>query len=167
MRSRTRTRTSMLSPTHRVGAVYHKQPLSVRARAYLSKSLSRSFASTAMSDRYGTMSSAFQRARVRNSSSYSCLISGRDQDSLRTTVLSRPKRHGQTTLINPYKSQTRPRQKVPLINFPCYCMSAQDDVFCHAADAPYRATDPLLVSLVPGLGSRHTPAQYQPLVSTG
>lgn len=55
-------------PTHRTRAVYHKPSLSVRALAYLSKSLSRSFLSTAMSDRYGTMSSAFQRARVRNRS---------------------------------------------------------------------------------------------------
>ena len=55
-------------PTHLARAIYHRPSLSVRALAYLSSSLSRSFLSTAMSDRYGTMSSAFQRARVRNRS---------------------------------------------------------------------------------------------------
>ena len=47
-------------PTHRARAVYHEPSLSVRALAYLSNSLSRSFVSTAMSNRYGLMSSAFQ-----------------------------------------------------------------------------------------------------------
>ena len=55
-------------PTHRARAVYHEPSLSVRALAYLSNNLSRSFVSTAMSDRYGLMSSAFQRSRVRKRS---------------------------------------------------------------------------------------------------
>ena len=53
---------------HRARAVYHEPSLSVRALAYFSKSLSRSFVSTAMSDRYGLMCSAFQRSRVRKRS---------------------------------------------------------------------------------------------------
>jgi hypothetical protein len=55
-------------PTHRARAVYHEQSLSVKALAYLSESLSRSFVSTAMSDRYGLMYPAFQRSRVRKRS---------------------------------------------------------------------------------------------------
>jgi hypothetical protein len=57
--------TTFLFPTHRARAAYHEPSLSVRALAYLRKSLSRSFVSTAMSDRYGLMCSAFQRSRVR------------------------------------------------------------------------------------------------------
>jgi hypothetical protein len=49
-------------------AVYHEPYLSVRALAYLSKSLSGSFVSTTMSDRYGLMCSAFQRSCVRKRS---------------------------------------------------------------------------------------------------
>ena len=56
------------SPTHRARAVYHEPSLSVRALAYLSKNLSRSFVSTAMSDRYRLVCSAFQRSRVRRRS---------------------------------------------------------------------------------------------------
>jgi hypothetical protein len=55
-------------PTHRARAVYHEPSLSVGALAYLSNILSRTFVSTAMSDRYGLMCSAFQRSRVRKSS---------------------------------------------------------------------------------------------------
>jgi hypothetical protein len=55
-------------PTHRARAVYHEPSLSVRALAYFSKILSKSFVSTAMSDRYGLISSAFQRSCVRKRS---------------------------------------------------------------------------------------------------
>ena len=48
--------------------VYNTPSLSVKALAYLNSSLSRSFALTAMSERKGAMSSAFQRWRVRKRS---------------------------------------------------------------------------------------------------
>src|SRR6267154_3110507 len=50
-------------PTYPARAVCHEPSLSVRALAYLSMSLSRSFVSIAMSDRRSLMSSAFQCSR--------------------------------------------------------------------------------------------------------
>lgn len=55
-------------PLYFARAVYHTPSLSVTARVYFNNSLSRSFASTQISARKGTMSSARHRVRVRKRS---------------------------------------------------------------------------------------------------